>query len=73
MEFFKVEIFDLKNSGKLRRNSQKIFATCITKQCVAMLATILKPDVVTKVSISIMDVFLILLQESFNKLVWEYC
>ena len=39
-----------------------------TEQDVAMLASVLRTSITTKVSIAIMDIFVILLQESFNNL-----
>ena len=48
-----VKIFDLKNKHGGRRYSTRVF----TEQGVAMLATILKTSVATKVSINIMDAF----------------
>ncbi len=59
-EFFLVEIFDQKNKYIETRGGKYKNPRVFTEQGVAMLATILKSDVATQVSIAIMDAFVMI-------------
>ena len=68
-EFFLVEIFDQKNKYIETRGGKYKNPRVFTEQGVAMLATILKSDVATQVSIAIMDAFVIMRKYISNELI----
>ena len=70
-DFLRSKISTLKNEKNGRGAHRKYLPRVFTEQGVAMLATILKSDVATKVSIAIMDAF-VMMRKYINNLVIKH-